>query len=181
MNKRNILFIDLETTGLDPSKHVIIEAAWRVTSPDARTLYEEFTTRIWPFDMTHADPEAFLVNGFDASTWGAGSMPLERFLEKLQEVSKDAVIAGHGVNFDEGFLRAALEAHNLKPRWPYQSIDTQKMAWVLYMNNKISAVSLKNLAGYFGKTQPEPHRALADVILTHECFLAQLDLYSKAL
>ncbi|WP_029429682.1 histone-like nucleoid-structuring protein Lsr2 [Blastococcus sp. URHD0036] len=90
----------METTGLSPNSHRILELAIVRTDPTGRVL-DEWTTRFnpdGPVGATH-------IHGIrDADVAGA-----PRFAQILPEISArlaGAAIAGHNVTFDLGFLRA---------------------------------------------------------------------------
>jgi DNA polymerase-3 subunit epsilon len=92
--------IDVETTGLSPNSHRILELAIVRTDPAGRVL-DEWTTRFnpdGPVGATH-------IHGIrDADVARA-----PRFAQVLPEISArlaGAAIAGHNVTFDLGFLRA---------------------------------------------------------------------------
>ena len=92
--------IDVETTGLSPKSHRILELAIVRTDPAGRVL-DEWTTRFnpdGPVGATH-------IHGIrDVDVAEA-----PRFAQVLPEISArlaGAAIAGHNVTFDLGFLRA---------------------------------------------------------------------------
>jgi DNA polymerase III alpha subunit (gram-positive type) len=182
VNTRNMLFFDLETTGLDPKVAEIIEAAWRLTSPDGKKVLMERTFKVFPEHMETASKEALEVNGYTPEGWTRDQcISQEEFAKMFWQVSNHVVLGGHGVNFDEGFVREVMARFNLKPKWHYQSADTQKLAWPLFITGRIPSVGLKHVSKYFGWEQPSPHRALSDVDLTHKVFMALIDAYTKSI
>lgn len=125
-----IVFVDLETTGLDPEAHTPIQiaaiACELVSYPaDGRRVLEElarFETKI-RFKKERATPRALAVNSYDADTWAAeavhpaeASQSFGRFLEPYRDVEviskrrgtlyKVAQLAGHNARFDVDFLAA---------------------------------------------------------------------------
>lgn len=181
MNRRAILFFDLETTGLDPRTCSIVQAAWRRLDPTATVIQEEYVTKVLPFNDCRYEREALAVNGFNLERWVAeGAITQGDLLQRFQAASKNVVLAGHGVNFDIGFVEELYRRFDAKPEWHYQSIDTQKLAWPLFMLGRIDGVSLKNVTKYFGVgDQLAVHDALQDVQLSHEVFKKQISLFKQ--
>jgi DNA polymerase III epsilon subunit-like protein len=182
MRRRALLFVDLETTGLDPDVHEIIEAAWRLTSSDGKTTLHETSVRVLPEHIESASPEALIVNGYQPELWTPDQcLAQQQFADVFARASADVTLAGHGLHFDESFIRPCLKRFGLRPAWHYQSVDTQKMSWPLVHAGVIHKPSLSVVAEYFGFSQPEPHRALQDVDTTHRVYMHLMELYSKAI
>ena len=67
--KTTIVFVDLETTGLDPSRHDIIEIG--IVRVDARTLevLDEHEALVAPERLGEAQLDALAINGFTTAAW----------------------------------------------------------------------------------------------------------------
>ena len=98
---------DLETTGLDPAVHDIIEIAIVPLNPDfKRSELPEFTARIKAVHPENADPESLKISGLN---------PLEG--EDIQKVATDIIMwmadnhierieaVGHNLRFDLDFFQ----------------------------------------------------------------------------
>lgn len=156
-----LTFVDVETTGLDPERHEIVEIG--LVLANAATLEEigAFSARVAPERLEDADPGALVVNGFTAEAW-AGALPLRSALELALPMLAGSMLAGHNVGFDRSFLSAAFQRAGMPmPAYKY-SLDTASMAWPLLRSGRIPRLSLDALAAYFGLTRESPHRALAD-------------------
>ena len=68
MKKHNLAFIDIETTGLSPLKHEIIEIGCVLVSPDLKVL-EEFELKIKPENIEAADPLSLKINHYNERDW----------------------------------------------------------------------------------------------------------------
>ena len=158
---RDLAFLDLETTGLDPSKHEIIEAA--VVRVDGRTLEERaaVSVRIAPMLIGSADPEALRINGFDADTWNGS--PITEALPRVIPLLGDATLAGHNVaRFDLTFMLAACNALGLAmPRSKYV-LDVASLCWPLLVRGEVESLSLAALCSHFGISNDGAHGSLAD-------------------
>jgi DNA polymerase-3 subunit epsilon len=160
--QKAIVFVDLETTGLDPSRHDIVEvAAIRV---DARSLeaLAEHDTLVAPQRLEDAQPEALAVCGFSKAAW-TNAVPLGDALRAIAPLLDGALVAGHNVAFDWAFLEAGFRRAGLTlPQVDYHHLDTASLAWPLVASGELPSLSLDGLATLFGLERPRPHRALAD-------------------
>src|SRR3954468_19003347 len=119
----DLTVLDLETTGLDPSRDKIVSFATvtvsqgKVTLADAR--YELVRPRRMPGEETsriHGLREADLIE----------APPLEDLLEGLLDALAGRILVAHVAAIEEGFLAAALAASGLRLRNRF--IDTAKLA-----------------------------------------------------
>jgi DNA polymerase-3 subunit epsilon len=95
-------FVDTETTGLDCTKHEIIEIAI-ITEMGDGTL-ERWCTKIKPVRLLDADPKALEVNGYNDADWSDAPL-LPEVIEVIRDKLKDGIVVGHNVSFDVGFIR----------------------------------------------------------------------------
>lgn len=164
-----LVFVDLETTGLDPGKHEVIEIAAIETSLDGRIVFRTYHRRIIPQFLDRADPEALAINGYSASEW-ADAVPRSKAIADLNVILRGAVLVGHNVSFDEGFLTA------LMPRvWHHHKVDTVSLIWPRYMADKsLTSLSLNAVCKYLGVGKPN-HRALADAEACRQVYALIMD------
>ena len=160
--KTTIAFVDLETTGLDPSRHEILEIG--VVRVDARTLevLAEHEVLVMPERLGDAQLDALAINGFTTAAWER-ALPLRDALREVSPLLEGALIAGHNVGFDWSFLEAGFRRTGLAlPNVDYHRLDTASLAWPLVVTGELPSMSLDPLAKLFGLERPNPHRALAD-------------------
>ena len=159
---RPLAFIDLETTGLDPARHEIIEiGVVRVHGGSLETLAEA-EVRVRPERIEAADPAALRLNGWSEDGW-KDAVPLAEALSRIAEPLEGAVLAGHNVWFDRAFLDAAWRSTGVtQPEMDHHVLDTATLAWPLLACGLIPSVSLKDLCPALGVDRDEAHRALAD-------------------
>lgn len=149
MPTNTYVFVDVETTGLNPDRDAIIEVAaivWRdgqvvdtfetLVNPD-RPIPREITQLTRIDDQMVADaPRMFTVR------------------PQLRRVLADHVLVGHNVRFDQSFLqseRMALGNHR---------VDTLTLASILLP--EIGRYSLDALISHFDLAPYQDHRALND-------------------
>jgi len=160
--KTTIAFVDLETTGLDPSLHDIVEIG--VVRVDARSLevLDEYETLVAPERLGDAQLDALAVNGFSAAAWER-ALTLREALLAVTPLLDGALVAGHNVGFDWSFLEAGFRRTGLAlPNVAYHRLDTASLAWPLVVTGELPSMSLDPLAKLLGLQRPHPHRALAD-------------------
>ena len=89
---------------------------------------------------------------------------MEAVMPSLLEFIGDAVIVGHNIRFDIGFLNAAL-AQQQRPRLPHRSIDTLALARRL-LSDEVPNCKLGTLADRLRLSHTPSHRALDDALAT---------------
>lgn len=110
-----LAFVDLETTGLEPACHDILEVA--VLRVDAHTLevVGQYNALVAPERLQDARPEALEVCGFSEAAW-AKAVPLRVALEAVAPLLEGALVAGHNVGFDWGFWASRPASSPATPR-----------------------------------------------------------------
>jgi len=160
----NLVFLDLETTGLDPNLDEIIE--FGLVSVDANLQISDkisFLAR-----PTVAVPEHVAdLTGIDNQML-EHSQGLLQISSKINELLKQKILVGHNIQFDISFLnKQGLALEN-----PY--IDTFELSKVLLPD--LYRYSLKALGKIFGIEEKNSHRALDDAILTYKVFVELLNI-----
>lgn len=170
--KNPLVFIDLETTGVNISRDRIVEVSILKVYPDGRE--ESKTWRVNP--QMPIDPKATAVHGItnedvkDAPTFKEIAKTLANILEGCD-------LAGFNLNkFDipllvEEFLRTDVEFDPRKRRIIDVHVIFQKME-----QRTLSAA----YRFYCNKELENAHSAEADVRATYEVLMAQLDRYQGA-
>jgi DNA polymerase-3 subunit epsilon len=162
-----LLFLDLETTGLERSAgHRVAEVALL----RERAGVEEGRLDALVNPGRALDPEAAAVNGLNDSEL-ALAPPFAAVAPAVTALAADTVLVGHNVGFDLGFLNAELLAVG-HARLSGPSIDTLILAKRLLRR---PSYSLGALAALFELPRPT-HRAMADVLATRGLFHALLAL-----
>lgn len=169
-----IHFIDIETTGLNPAYHEMIEFGMVTLDP---TTYEAFDTEFsLPFDPERADPKALEVNGFGARDFAPLISPEEAAtLLDASILRSDFVVAWHS-HFDFGFLNQFY--HRVGGRTPWSHSNVLDMpSLVLARRGIIQPGRTATLMPLTGVLEgDDKHTALADARACYECWKA-LDLW----
>lgn len=175
-------FVDLETTGLDPARHEIIEVACLVAEPASAggaiswRVADELELKVKPTRLESADPEALRINGYRESDW-LFAATLEQAMKTLAEKINDTVVVAQNVTFDWSFLERAFAAAGVTPKIFYHKLDLASMAYgKLFRRDDFQKFSLKALADYFGVENVRAHSALSDTRVTFQIFQKLMEL-----
>ncbi|MDK8242705.1 oligoribonuclease [Corynebacterium sp. HMSC08F01] len=172
-----IVWVDLEMTGLDPSRHVIVEVAALVTDAELNIIDDGVDLVVHATDAELAEMDDFvtemhssngLLDDIKASTTSirdAEDAVLE-LVAKHCDPAHPAPLAGNSIATDRAFIRAQMP--RLDDALHYRMIDVS---------------TVKELSRrWFPKAyynQPEKgmaHRALADIVES----IRELDYYRRA-
>ena len=159
---KTVVFLDLETTGLNSSQDRIIEVGALKTK--GRKEVAEFEALVKP----GIPIQSFVVRltGITEAEVSEKGRELQPVLSELQEFIGDCPLIGHNLNFDLSFLKAAgLDL-------PNQALDTAILTALILPVEK--HYSLRVLAKkFFNET--ETHRSLSDARQTFKLLWAVID------
>lgn len=187
------IFLDSETTGLDPSKHKIIEIAFKIVDIKNGSLLKSYQTIIkQPWDeWEKRDPSSILINGFTWEMLLQGREPSDvgqeiiRIFQEFEIERGKAVFICQNPAFDRGFFAQLVEVYTQeKLNWPYHWLDLASMYWgTLEQASQREGKSFpetlnlsKNEIAKAFKLSPEvePHRAINGVDHLIFCYCAVL-------
>lgn len=169
--KNPIIFLDLETTGVDPAKDRIVEISLVKVMPDGDQ--ETKTRRLNP-EMHIPEAASAIHHIYDEDV--ADCPTFREIAKSLWAYMEGCDLGGYNSNkFDipvlvEEFLRAGIEINLDKCRF----IDVQNIFHKMEQRTLVAAYKF-----YCGKDLTEAHSAEADTLATYEVLLAQLDRYPE--
>lgn len=140
------IFLDTETTGLDPFYHKLLEIAFKVV--DIPSGYEKLTYQTivkQPIEVwEQRDLTAMEINGF---TWDKVQLGKEEELvrqeiiqifEDLKIARGTAVFICQNPAFDRNFFAQLIDVYTQEQmNWPYHWLDFASMYWVLHFKDFI--------------------------------------------
>lgn len=141
----DVVFVDTETTGLDPDRHEIWEVAciyWgktyrRSDKPSERGIGFDTEEEHWGWlektwyldvDLGQADSYALKLTSYHDRIKGRSISKPEYFARDFAALTRGKHLCGAVVSFDEERLRKLLRAHGACPEWHYHLIDVEALA-----------------------------------------------------
>lgn len=168
MYERDLVFLDTETTGLNPDRHEIIQISAFNVSPTRRT---ETFIKIFvkPIFLYTSEPKALELNRYSKERWiDAGAVDLHTALVSLRDTcfAHSSVLAIWNPVFDAPFLRNAFNRVGLG--WPetihYHVLDVSSMVWSLVAKKRrIESIKLAKVCEHLGIDNEGEHDSGRDV------------------
>lgn len=166
----NLLWMDVETTGLNPKRHAIIDICLAETDVRGREV-KRYTSKIKPSqkEIGEADPRALEVNKYNPDDWDDAPSIYE-VVNAIHKVDwSQSIPAGWNVPFDLSFLKETA----LELPISYHPLDLMGVAWRWLlkrdpaMNEK---VRLSSLCTMLGVPVVDAHTASGDVDMSIRCY-----------
>jgi DNA polymerase III epsilon subunit-like protein len=157
-----LAFVDVETTGLIPGYHEMIDIGMVITDVDGNEIDRLFL-RIKPEHPERTSPGARAVNGFDESRWrkrGAVTpkAAVERIVSFHRRVAgkKSVLLVAYNSQFDAAFLDHLFrgQGETWRELYYYFVLDVPSMAWSLGLR-QLEGSALARALG----VEDEPHVA----------------------
>lgn len=140
-----LFIVDVETTGLDPAVHDMIDLGVIYSDLDGREL-DRFFIRIMPAHPERLDPGAARVNGFSVERWKElGAVEEAEAVRRFLDFHSEVVSRHHGPRdlprtwlftaynawFDRSFLDALLlgSGSSVRDLFSYFQLDLPSLAW----------------------------------------------------
>lgn len=164
---RPLAFIDVETTGLDPLYHEIIEIAIIQESVHG---VSEWSTKIAPEFIDRATSQALSINGYDPDKWH-GALPFGWWANSVMEKLSGHMIVGHNVAFDVAFVKHAMSRAGADDfHVHYHSLDTVTLVYEHLTPCGLRSLSLAPVCDVLGVSNEGAHSALVDSRRCREVF-----------
>lgn len=147
MFNKDLLLLDIEATGIDVTKHEMIQLA--AVLLDKKTLKEKksFNMFIKPSRWNKRSAEAMAVNNI---AWDQlkGAPSLKTVLQKFNRTfGKDVIPTTYGGNLDIIFLPAAYRAAGMKYPFEYHTFNMWPLCYT-YMAKKNRLKNRKRFVGF---------------------------------
>jgi len=153
-------FLDLETTGFDPSKDSIIEVSLVVFEDEVETGRLD---RVIIPDKSPMSDFVSQLTGIDQSEIDEQGIYFTEIKDELQALVQDTVIVGHNIDFDINFLKGNnIDLDN------NERLDTHELARILLPQEP--SFALEVLTKNYGFAHEAAHRAMSDVLASKRLF-----------
>jgi CRISPR-associated protein Cas2 len=161
--------IDVETSGLHPEKHEIIElGAVLVKEHD---ITERFSVLVQP--QTAITPTIEEITGISNAILQKEGVQIAVAMQQFINFLHEFPVVSHNVDFDYSFLRKACADCNL-PLLSNRSIDT--LALSRRKVKQLTNYKLNTLATHFAIKVTQTHRSIADCEITYQLFEKLINL-----
>jgi DNA polymerase-3 subunit epsilon len=157
-----MIYLDTETTGLDPLQgHEIIEIAIVTDYDDGTTEYWE--CKIKPRRLDLADPRALEVNGYSQELWKDAKDMRDAIIDIGVRLQKGLVV-GYNPHFDWQFIKHHLRAYGLEPSHRIRLIDTMVLVHEHLTPKGLRGLSLDAVRDFLGWEKSHAHTAMGDTL-----------------
>lgn len=159
----SLVYLDIETTGLDPLRHDVVECAWAVEDGEVRSFVPEHS-------LAFADGQALTVNRYFDRDLDRRTDDTWLMQRELVRDLQGATIVGSNPAFDTAFLRRKI---GYAP-WHHRLIDVSNVAMMVFdWTRPRGLVDVVEELRALGHTVPSPdHTAAGDVEATRAVYLA---------
>lgn len=178
-DKKYRIFLDIETTGLDCSRHEILEIAVVKELIEAPynapgIIVEEWCRKIAPRKIGDADPDALRVNGYLQQTWDKEAVSFVSIADELYSLLSSGKIIGQNPNFDLGFIAAEYNNIGIKPTFIRYAIDTTTCSYMAWGLDGACNLSMDSMRNFCGIDKMKAHTALKDALDCRTIFYKSL-------
>ena len=168
--ERPIAITDVETTGLDPTIHEIVEVGLFVINQQTLEVLDTFDVKVRPEHIETADEFALKLNGYNDADW-QNALTLQEAMTLYGEKTKDAIFCAHNVTFDWSFILKAFKETGIKNLMDYHRVDLFTMAWMKLKNSGLEKFNLNKVAEHLRiPEEPMPHRAINGAMTAYEIY-----------
>jgi ribonuclease T len=181
--------VDVETAGIDPERHALLEACMVLIDVDVQGKFfshHHYFEHILPFPGALLDEKSLAFNHIDPYQplrYAVDEeIALKRLFAPIQSALKQsgcqrAVLVGHNAWFDLLFLKAAVKRTGIAfPFHAFTCFDTATMAGMAYGQTVLSKAMQ---AAGIAFDSNEAHSALYDALKTAELFCEMVNHWQR--
>lgn len=192
------IFLDIETTGLDPFQHRPVDLAFQIVDLQSELVVEKYQEIIYqPVDVWKLhDPVSIQINGYSYETVKKGKKEELVCQEVIRLFNDYEIKRGQGFficqnpAFDRAFFDHIIPVYTQEElNWPYHWLDLASMYWVLYLKEcksdgkmlpNVINLSKNAIGKRFGiPEESQPHRAMNGVEHLIRCYQAVTSAFSE--
>jgi DNA polymerase-3 subunit epsilon len=171
-----LALVDVETTGLDPKKHRVLEVAIEIVDATPKGIHVVNTLE-FRHNVNLAEPcwepAALAVNGYheEHPDWkGAPNVHVPEDQDGVRwnwvhvaELTHTLPLCSQNVPFDRDFMAAEMARVGVKPTWARRFVDLQSFSFMACLETGREKFALHDVYKALGGPDLQEHRAVADV------------------
>jgi len=171
-------FIDVETTGLVPGHHEMIDIGVVLSTLDGDEVARTFI-RVMPDHPERTSPEVPAINGFDVEKWrGYGALSSGATVDSLlsfyaaHTAGRHVIMVAYNSKFDAAFLDHLFRSagHDVSEIHYYYVLDLPSMAWALGMRDLWGSRVSARLGIPDEPHTPDEHTGITGADLNHRIY-----------
>lgn len=180
------IFLDTETSGLNPHKHCILELAYKIVDVETGELKSSYEAIVAQSksNWDRADPHSLIVNGFSWEMVCKGLSPEKIAGAIITAFARNGVRRNEAIficqnpSFDRAFFSQLIDPDLQESLgWPYHWLDLASMYWAVKLKQEQtpweSGVSKDKISeAYHLPPEAKPHRAMNGVNHLLQCYEA---------
>lgn len=148
------IFLDIETTGLDPSRHRILDIAFKFINLKNGNLLKDYSSRVHqPTEVWELrDPVSIQINGFTEEDLKNSRTENEVAKEVIEIFQKYEIRRGRAFflcqnpAFDRAFFSHLIPIpEQEREEWPYHWLDFASMYWALRVKQKQLGITVPGI------------------------------------
>ncbi len=164
-----ISITDVETSGLDPRVHEILEIGVVKFDSETFKIMDTLNIKVKPEHPEAGDPIAYKINGYTAEEWKDG-MKLWDAMAQYRAFVDDTTFCAHNMIFDYNFIDEASRKTDIKMPFNRHKIDLLTLAWCK-LRKDTNSLSLKAICNHLGiEPEDDVHRAVAGAMTEYKVF-----------
>lgn len=170
MERKRICFLDIETSGLKPEVHEILEVCAVLYTFEPSLTWKEtiqsedrIVNKIMP--LKEIDPFIIRLINYDAYIWKKTAINLHEAMARIIPLMENSIIIGSKPSFDLSFIEKAIGDLNWNmPRMAsHHPIDLTSAFSKLWFEGKVSKLRQNDVVKFFHPDHEQPHSASGDV------------------
>ena len=161
-----IVFLDIETTGLNPEVNDIIEIAGVISSPPFEVVEKSLSIKVKPENIQTASPVALKLNGYNEKELES-AVPLKQAMQEFSMFAGGKIWCAHNASFDISFIKSKFNKVGIPlEKIGFYVFDTLSIGWALLPHGSVENYKLSTIAERFGiPREADRHEAIYGCIL----------------
>jgi DNA polymerase III epsilon subunit-like protein len=181
---RNLLLIDVETTGSNPLIHEVVDLGAVLLDRNTLTPIKEFSTLVRPESLALANTDSMKIHGLTQSQMETAPTVSEVVMSFTESLGYEFTLCGWNICFDGQFLGSLFRKagrYDFFERIDYHKLDLWSLLQFFWTVGWLSVQpkSFSDVCSHFGLERGTNHRALQDALLSADVLRKAIQLSAK--